>query len=57
MGAAVGQDCDLLEEVCGWINEKATVPVWAKMTPNITDITQVSLIYVCMHWCKSHAIC
>ncbi|XP_066332458.1 dihydropyrimidine dehydrogenase (NADP(+)), chloroplastic-like [Miscanthus floridulus] len=40
MGAAVGQDCDLLEEVCGWINEKATVPVWAKMTPNITDITQ-----------------
>ncbi|XP_020091242.1 dihydropyrimidine dehydrogenase (NADP(+)), chloroplastic [Ananas comosus] len=40
MGAAVGQDCHLLEEVCGWINEKATVPVWAKMTPNITDITQ-----------------
>ena len=57
MGAAVGQDCDFLEEVCGWINEKATVPVWAKMTPNITDITQVSLIYVRMHWCKSHAIC
>nr|GEX16852.1 dihydropyrimidine dehydrogenase (NADP(+)), chloroplastic [Tanacetum cinerariifolium] len=40
MGAAVGQDCDLLEEVCGWVNAKATVPVWAKMTPNITDITQ-----------------
>ncbi|KAF3785597.1 Dihydropyrimidine dehydrogenase [Nymphaea thermarum] len=40
MGAAVGQDCALLEEVCGWINEKATIPVWAKMTPNITDITE-----------------
>ncbi|KAL4316659.1 hypothetical protein S245_052861 [Arachis hypogaea] len=40
MGAAVGQDCALLEEVCGWINSKATVPVWAKMTPNITDISQ-----------------
>ncbi|KAF3331597.1 Dihydropyrimidine dehydrogenase (NADP(+)) [Carex littledalei] len=40
MGAAVGQDCDLLEEICSWINEKATIPVWAKMTPNITDITQ-----------------
>lgn len=40
MGAAVGQDCDLLSEVCSWINAKATVPVWAKMTPNITDITQ-----------------
>jgi dihydropyrimidine dehydrogenase (NADP+) len=53
MGAAVGQDCDLLEEVCGWINEKATVPVWAKMTPNITDITQVSLIYAHMHRCST----
>ncbi|KAG6412353.1 hypothetical protein SASPL_125030 [Salvia splendens] len=40
MGAAEGQDCALLEEVCGWINAKASVPVWAKMTPNITDITQ-----------------
>ncbi|KAL7114454.1 hypothetical protein ACP275_04G122200 [Erythranthe tilingii] len=40
MGAAIGQDCALLEEVCGWINAKATIPVWAKMTPNITDITQ-----------------
>ena len=43
MGAAVGQDCALLEEICGWINAKATVPVWAKMTPNITDITEVCL--------------
>ncbi|MCO5610254.1 hypothetical protein L7F22_064490 [Adiantum nelumboides] len=43
MGAAVGQDCQLLQEVCGWINAKATVPVWAKMTPNITDITQCSV--------------
>lgn len=39
MGMAMGQDCELLEEVCGWINAKATVPVWAKMTPNVTDIT------------------
>jgi hypothetical protein len=36
MGMAMGQDCELLGEVCGWINAKATVPVWAKMTPNIT---------------------
>ncbi|CAM6087124.1 unnamed protein product [Calypogeia fissa] len=40
MGMAMGQDCELLGEVCGWINKKASVPVWAKMTPNITDITQ-----------------
>ena len=28
-----------MQEVCGWINAKANRPVWAKMTPNITDIT------------------
>eukprot|EP00239_Pterosperma_sp_CCMP1384_P007213 CAMPEP_0197848986 /NCGR_PEP_ID=MMETSP1438-20131217/10578_1 /TAXON_ID=1461541 /ORGANISM="Pterosperma sp., Strain CCMP1384" /LENGTH=438 /DNA_ID=CAMNT_0043461475 /DNA_START=96 /DNA_END=1412 /DNA_ORIENTATION=- len=39
MGAAMGQDCDLLHEVCGWVDKKASIPVWAKMTPNITDIT------------------
>ncbi|XP_047328401.1 dihydropyrimidine dehydrogenase (NADP(+)), chloroplastic [Impatiens glandulifera] len=44
MGAAVGQDCALLEEICGWANAKATVPVWAKMTPNITDISQPARI-------------
>lgn len=38
VGAAFGQDYGLSEEVRGWINAKATVPVWAKMTPNITDI-------------------
>jgi len=38
MGAAMGQDPDILREVCGWVNEVATVPVWAKMTPNITHI-------------------
>ena len=40
MGAAMGQDCSVLDEVCGWVNEVATVAVWAKMTPNITDITE-----------------
>jgi dihydropyrimidine dehydrogenase (NADP+) len=38
MGAAMGQDCDLLTEVSGWVNNVATIPVWAKMTPNVTDI-------------------
>lgn len=39
MGAAMGQDPEILEEVCGWVNAVATLPVWAKMTPNITQIT------------------
>ena len=38
MGAAMGQDPELLEEVCSWVNGSAKVPVWAKMTPNITHI-------------------
>src|SRR5882672_8152708 len=38
MGAAMGQDCDILGEVCGWVNAAAKIPVWAKMTPNITHI-------------------
>ncbi len=38
MGAAMGQDCDVLSEVCGWVNKASKIPVWAKMTPNITNI-------------------
>lgn len=40
MGAAMGQDPAILEEVCGWVNGAARVPVWAKMTPNITHIEE-----------------
>jgi dihydroorotate dehydrogenase subfamily 1 len=42
MGAAMGQDPDLLEEVCGWVMGAAQKPVWAKMTPNITHIEEPS---------------
>ncbi len=38
MGAAMGQNPEILEEVCGWVMGAATRPVWAKMTPNITRI-------------------
>ena len=42
MGAAMGQDPDILEEVCGWVSTVAKKPVWAKMTPNITHIEDPS---------------
>ena len=42
MGAAMGQDPDILEEVCGWVMKAARKPVWAKMTPNITHIEEPS---------------
>lgn len=35
MGMAMGENPELVEEVCGWVKEVSTIPVWAKMTPNI----------------------
>ena len=38
MGAAMGENPEIVGEVTGWVMEAATIPVWAKMTPNITHI-------------------
>ena len=38
MGSAMGENPDILEEVAGWVTAVANVPVWAKMTPNVTHI-------------------
>jgi len=38
MGSAMGEDPAILEEVASWVNAVATVPVWAKLTPNVTHI-------------------
>src|ERR1017187_4565038 len=38
MGAAMGENPDILGEVCGWVMNAAKIPVWAKMTPNVTHI-------------------
>lgn len=40
MGAAMGQDCEIIEEVSGWVMSAAKIPVWSKMTPNITHIVE-----------------
>ena len=42
MGAAMGQDPEILEEVCSWVKGATNKPVWAKMTPNITHIEDPS---------------
>lgn len=39
MGMAMGEHPEIVEEVTDWVKSVSTVPVWAKMTPNITDIT------------------
>jgi dihydropyrimidine dehydrogenase (NADP+)/dihydropyrimidine dehydrogenase (NAD+) subunit PreA len=38
MGSAMGENPDILTEVAGWVMSTAKVPVWAKMTPNVTHI-------------------
>src|SRR5438876_81699 len=42
MGSAMGENPEILKEVCGWVMEAAKVPVWAKMTPNVTHIEDPS---------------
>ena len=42
MGSAMGVNPDIVEEVCGWVAAVAKVPVWAKMTPNVTRIEDPS---------------
>jgi len=39
MGAAMGGDPDIVKEVVGWVMEVAKIPVWAKMTPNVGNVT------------------
>jgi dihydropyrimidine dehydrogenase (NADP+)/dihydropyrimidine dehydrogenase (NAD+) subunit PreA len=38
MGAAMGENPEILREVVAWVMGAATKPVWAKMTPNVTHI-------------------
>ena len=38
MGAAMGQDFGVMNEVTGWVMGAAKIPVWAKLTPNVTSI-------------------
>ena len=40
MGAAVGQVPQYIEEVTGWCKTHTSLPVFVKLTPNISDIRQ-----------------
>jgi dihydroorotate dehydrogenase subfamily 1 len=39
MGMAMGENPDIVEEVVGWVKQVSTIPVWAKMTPNVGNPT------------------
>jgi len=40
MGQAMGENPEIVEEVVRWVMEKAKIPVWAKMTPNVGHVTE-----------------
>lgn len=40
MGAAMGENPEILQEVTGWVMSSAKKPVWAKLTPNVTHIEE-----------------
>ena len=46
MGSEMGEHPDLCEQVTSWVTEVSNIPVWAKMTPNITNIKEPSLAAV-----------
>lgn len=39
MGAAMGSNPQIVGEVVGWVKSVSKIPVWAKMTPNVSDPT------------------
>uniref|UniRef100_A0A8C4R5N1 Dihydropyrimidine dehydrogenase [NADP(+)] n=1 Tax=Eptatretus burgeri TaxID=7764 RepID=A0A8C4R5N1_EPTBU len=42
MGLACGQDPEIVRHICGWLREATSIPFFAKMTPNITDIVAIA---------------
>lgn len=46
MGSQMGENPEITRQVTQWVTEVAKIPVWAKMTPNITHIKYPALAAV-----------
>lgn len=42
MGLACGQDPELVFNICKWVRAASTIPFFAKLTPNVTDIAIIA---------------
>ncbi|KAG5899483.1 hypothetical protein JTB14_015194 [Gonioctena quinquepunctata] len=42
MGLAIGQKPEMVKNVCKWVRAAIKIPFFIKMTPNITDITELA---------------
>ncbi|XP_069823819.1 dihydropyrimidine dehydrogenase [NADP(+)] isoform X2 [Dendropsophus ebraccatus] len=43
MGLACGQDPELVRNICRWVRQAVTIPFFAKLTPNVTDVVQIAM--------------
>ena len=42
-GVAIGADPELTHDVTAAVNDAVDVPVWVKMTPDVTDVTEIGV--------------
>lgn len=42
MGLACGQDPKMVRDICTWVRAAVNIPFFAKLTPNVTDITIIA---------------
>merc|ERR1712176_1417302 len=42
MGLACGQDPEMVFNICKWVRAATDIPFFAKLTPNVTDITAIA---------------
>jgi len=42
MGLACGQDTELVLHICKWLKEAVTIPFFAKLTPNVTEVKDIA---------------
>lgn len=42
MGLACGQDAELVFNICKWVRAAVKIPFFAKLTPNITSVTEIA---------------
>ncbi|CAG0888576.1 unnamed protein product [Darwinula stevensoni] len=43
MGLACGQNPQLVKGICKWVRKAVKIPFFAKLTPNVTDITEIAI--------------
>ncbi|XP_003738053.1 dihydropyrimidine dehydrogenase [NADP(+)] [Galendromus occidentalis] len=42
MGLACGQDPELVRNICSWVRGAVKIPIFAKLTPNVTNIVVIA---------------